>query len=87
MRGVKMKRVTGRKTRTYHADGDWYIDIVETEDEFEAWIWMGSYGVKSLMWGSPKQQVWGIVTRKDFLDMVKAQWADYVGGYIEEFAP
>lgn len=81
-----MKRMTGRKTTTYQADGDWYIDIVETEDEFEAWIWMGSCGVKSLMYGSPKQQVWGIMTRKYFFEMVKINWIDYVGGYTKEFA-
>ena len=79
-----MKRMTGRKTTTYQADGDWYIDIIETEDEFEAWIWMGSYGIKSLMWGEPKQQVWGVVTRKDFIGRVKTLWTDYIEGYLED---
>ena len=54
---------------------------------FEAWIYLKSYGIKSLMWGSPKQQEWGIINRKEFFNMVKANWADYANGYIDEFAP
>ena len=81
------KKVVGRKTTTYNPEGDWYIDVIETDDMFEAWIYLGSYGIKSLMWGSPKQQEYGTVTRKDFLDMVKANFISYANGYIEEFAP
>ena len=81
------KRVVGRKTTTYNPEGDWYIDIIETDDMFEAWIYLRSYGVKSLMWGSPKQQEYGTVTRKHFLDMVKTNFIYYANGYIEEFAP
>lgn len=81
------KKVVGRKTTTYNPEGDWYIDVIETDDMFEAWIYLGSYGIKSLMWGSPKQQEYGTVTRKDFLDMVKTNFISYANGYIEEFAP
>ena len=81
------KKVVGRKTTTYNPEGDWYIDVIETDDMFEAWIYLGSYGIKSLMWGSPKQQEYGTVTRKDFLDMVKTNVIYYANGYIEEFAP
>lgn len=81
------KKVVGRKTTTYNPEGDWYIDIIETDDMFEAWIYLGSYGVKSLMWGSPKQQEYGTVTRKDFLNMVKTNFIYYTNGYVEEFAP
>lgn len=81
------KKVVGRKITTYNPEGDWYIDVIETDDMFEAWIYLGSYGIKSLMWGSPKQQEYGTVTRKDFLDMVKANFISYANGYVEEFAP
>lgn len=81
------KKVVGRKTTTYNPEGDWYIDVIETDDMFEAWIYLGSYGIKSLMWGSPKQQEYGTVTRKDFLDMIKTNFISYANGYIEEFAP
>lgn len=81
------KKVVGRKTTTYNPEGDWYIDVVETDDMFEAWIYLGSYGVKSLMWGSPKQQERETVTRKYFLDMVKANFISYANGYVDEFAP
>lgn len=81
------KKVVGRKTTTYNPERDWYIDVIETDDMFEAWIYLGSYGVKSLMWGSPKQQEGGTVIRKYFLDMVKANFISYANGYVEEFAP
>lgn len=81
---MAFEKITLRKTITYNADGDWYIDVVETPDEFEAWIWMEPYSHKSYMWGRPKEQSYGIVTRKEFMDMVKASWIDYVGGYIDE---
>lgn len=48
------KRVTNKKTATYNVFGSWYIDIIESDDMFEAWIYLKSYGIKSLMWGSPK---------------------------------
>lgn len=81
---MAFEKIAGRKTTTYNAAGDWYIDVVETPDEFEAWIWMEPYGHKSFMWGQPKEQSYGIVTRKEFMDMVKVSWIDYVGGYIDE---
>lgn len=81
------KRVTNKKTTTYNVFGSWYIDIVESDDMFEAWIYLKSYGIKSLMWGSPKQQEWGVINRKEFLNMVKSNWADYASGYTAEFAP
>lgn len=80
------KRVTNKKTATYNVFGSWYIDIIESDDMFEAWIYLKSYDIKSLMWGSPKQQEWGVISRKEFLNMVKANWADYANGYIDEFA-
>ena len=79
-----MKRMTIRKTTTYQAYGDWYIDIVETDDEFEAWIWMEPYSHKSFMWGEPKEQSCGTTTRKEFMSRVKTLWSDYVGRYIDE---
>ena len=33
---MAFEKITLRKTTTYNADGDWYIDVVETPDEFEA---------------------------------------------------
>lgn len=81
---MAFEKITLRKTTTYNADGDWYIDVVETPDEFEAWIWMEPYGHKSFMWGEPKEQSCGTTTRKEFMSRVKALWSDYVGGYIDE---
>lgn len=81
---MAFEKITSRKTTTYNAYGDWYIDVVETPDGFEAWIWMESYGHKSFMWGEPKEQSCGITTRKEFMSRVKALWSDYVGGYIDE---
>lgn len=81
------KKVVGRKTTTYNPEGNWYIDIIETDDEFETWIYLKTHGIKSFLWGEPKQQMWGTTTRKNFVDRVKERWTDYADEYIEEFAP
>lgn len=81
---MAFEKITLRKTTTYNAIGDWYIDIVETPDEFEAWILMKPYSHKSFMWGEPKEQADGTTTRTEFVDRVKALWSEYVGGYIDE---
>jgi hypothetical protein len=72
------------KTTTYAPGDDWRIDIVETDDEFEAWLWKDAYGHKTFMWGEPKQQTWGTVTRKEFVHRVEVLWEDYVIGYMNE---
>lgn len=54
-----------KKTRMRVADGInitrldyglFYVDIVESEDEYEAWLLKKDYGVSSLMFGCPKHQ-------------------------------
>ena len=49
-----MKRIDSLKTTTYE-DGDFLIDIVETADVYEAWLYRKDYGVKDLMFGMLKK--------------------------------
>ena len=49
-----MKEIKEIKTRTYSVEH--YIDIVETEDMYEAWLYSPGYGIKMFMIGCPKKQ-------------------------------
>jgi hypothetical protein len=59
--------------------GRW-IDIIEFDDEFEAWITCIQDGISDLMFGAPKEQSNGEVMDYDgFVEMVEANLA--VGNY------
>ena len=86
-----MKLVGDIKTETYDlewADG-FRVDIVEKEDEFEAWLYHKRYGIKERMLGSPKVKAsrGKVTTKADFLNMVRnnLMMVDYIGNYIEEY--
>lgn len=49
-----MKKVMSIRTTTYE-DGDFLIDIVETDKAWEAWLYRKDYGVKDLMFGMLKK--------------------------------
>lgn len=42
---------------TRFKDGDWFIDIVETDELYESWLQHKDYGVSSLMFGLMKKDV------------------------------
>ena len=49
-------RKCSRTKITRFKDGEFYIDIVEKANEFEAWVSLNDYGISILMFGVPKQQ-------------------------------
>ena len=79
-----MLKDTTVKTTTYTA-GAFCIDIVEKPDEFEAFLYHKGYGIKDLMFGSPKQQHDGEQTFEMFLELVEANLTDYINIYREEY--
>ena len=78
-------KLTDTKITRYEDDG-FLVDIVETPEEFEAWIGHKSYGVSSLMLGVPKQNpTLPDMTFEMFMDMVNANLAQYKEYYAKEF--
>ncbi|MBR3031713.1 MAG: hypothetical protein IKH92_01695 [Clostridiales bacterium] len=49
-----MKQLKSYKTTTF-ADGDFRIDIVEKQKEYEAWIYRHNTGFKNFIWGAEKK--------------------------------
>ena len=82
-----MKKAKAFVTR--YVIGEWYIDIVETKDQFEAWLTHKSQGVSDLMFGSPKLQHTKDgeeykIDNEYFCSLVEANMIDYMKIYIEE---
>ena len=76
-----MKKTTIKMTRYEH--GEYYIDIIETAENYEAWIVGKNIGLESLMFGMPKEQQ----TCKEFLEIVEANLEDeiiYYEGDLED---
>lgn len=71
------------KTTTYKYDNHFLIDIVETNDEYESYLYDKSYGIKSLIFGMLKKDI----TASAFLDAVllALEIETYIDDYIEEF--
>jgi hypothetical protein len=79
-----MKLIENIKTTTY-AEGDFRIDITETEDMFEAYIYHVAYGVKNHIIGCPKKQPNGDDYDYDkFLDTIRWNIWDDIKFYIED---
>lgn len=61
------------KTETF-TDGGFNIDVIETKDEYEAWIGFKNFCVKDYMFGMSKKQSNGNnVTYTDFIEMVECE--------------
>ena len=58
-----------------------YIDIVETSGEYMAYIQIDTCGIKSLMFGAPKEQQ----SKDYFIQLVEANLSDYADSYYDEF--
>ena len=79
-----MKKVNNKIT-TYEYKIKICVDIVETPDSFEAWIYDKNYGRKELMWGEPKNNMRFnepyTQTFEGFKKLVSASVKDYLGSY------
>ena len=79
-----MKKVNNEIT-TYEYEIKICVDIVETPDSFEAWIYDKDYGIKELMWGEPKNNIRFnepyTQTFEGFKKLVNASIKNYIGDY------
>ena len=86
-----MKLVGDINTETYDVEGSggFRVDIVETEDDFEPWLYHKKHRIKERMLGSPKAKAstGKVTTKTDFLNMVRnnLMLVDYVGNYKKEY--
>lgn len=60
--------------------GLYYVDIIETETEYEAWITGERSGLSSLMFGLLKEQN----ARKEFMSIVEVLLDEYIEDWEEE---
>ena len=69
--------------------GEFYVDIVDGADDYEAWITGKRYGVSSLMFGIPKKnQFHGVEyteSKRSFLAMVESNLDFEIAAYINEY--
>lgn len=75
-----MERTDTKIIRFKH--GDFFVDIVELDDMYEAWLRHKNYGISDMMFGDPKE--YGDLNW--FLDLVEANLDEYEEGYMEEYA-
>lgn len=69
--------IIGCRTTTYKVQDEVYIDIVETDDVYEAWIYKKNNGEKMIMFSCSKDQQ----PRNEFLEMVEANVGEYLAEY------
>lgn len=65
---------------TYNPIDDVFIDIIETRDIYESWIYSKDNSTKYFMFGCPKNQN----TKADFVEMVENNLDDYLDLLEEE---
>lgn len=64
----------------YDYDDEYCIDIITTNDTYEAWLYQYNCGMKSLMFGMPIPQQ----SKEQFLEIVEANVEDYIPLYCDE---
>lgn len=79
IRTLKLENI---KTETYRYMGHFCIDIVETSEVFEAYIYDDQYGIKMLMFAV--QNINGY-TKERFKQFVVNNAEDYMKSYIEKY--
>lgn len=73
------------KTKSYLVGDGWIVDIVETDENFVAWISRGEYGHKTFMFAMPKeQQTAENMTLKRFKQCIENTWEDHTDWYERE---
>lgn len=71
--------ITNYTTKTYEY-GDYLVDIVTTDTDYESWIQAKGYGTKHIMFGMPKEQQ----SLEEFMNIVEANIEDYTDLCEEE---
>lgn len=77
-----MKKTDTKITRYEH--GNFYVDIVETENGIEAWLTYMDYGVSGMMFGLIREQKDHTYTDEEMLAIVDANLIDYEIMYMKE---
>ena len=81
-----MKRAN-LKTYTYHAEGEWMIDVIDTGDMYWAYLHQGVNSYRKELYGMPKNQPTAAdIDLKTFVKYVGNVWEDYIDMYEEEVA-
>ncbi|MBO5891503.1 MAG: hypothetical protein J6Q30_02170 [Oscillospiraceae bacterium] len=79
IRTLKLENI---KTETYRYMGHFCIDVVETSEAFEAYIYDDQYGIKRFMFGV--QNIDGY-TKEQFVQSVANNAEEHMRFYIEEY--
>lgn len=78
-----MKKLNVKITR-FESD-DYYIDIIETEDEFEYWLHLKDYGMATFYYGMPKEQPNGdTLTLEYFYNSILYELEEDKSSYLED---
>lgn len=80
---AKIKKQDGVSVTRYETEC-FYVDIIETVSEFEAWLTEKHCGVSDLMFGCPKEQSHGTLSLEHFLHMVEENLDDYIYEYYAD---
>ena len=75
-----MLKLTDIRTRTYEYDSNYYVDIVERNDLYEAYIYDSNIGFKSFMFGMLKSEN----SYENFLDTVFDNIDEFVESYLND---
>lgn len=75
-----LKRKYNYKTKTYQTVADFYIDIIENKEYYDAFLYEKTHGVKESMFGCSKKDA----TYEEYLGMIECQLANDIMYYVEE---
>ena len=64
---------------------DFFVDISDLGDSFEAWIHKKDLGIAELMFSMPKKQSYGEITFEHFCELVDANFDEYAGDYMNRY--
>ena len=79
---IRTLKLENTKTETYRFMGHFCIDVVETSEAFQAFLYDDQYSIKYFMFGV--QNIDGY-TKEQFLQFVANNAEDYIEFYIENF--
>ena len=86
-----LKKATNQKITRYEYESEYglyYVDIIETETQFDAWITGCRSGLSSFAFGELKQNTYFgqpvTITRKEFMEMVEENIDEYIDMWEEE---
>lgn len=76
-----MRKISDIKTDTYQFSENYFIDIVTSNDGYDAFLYNKNYGIKVFMFGCPRYYQ----TYDEFLGMVYVNATDYIYEYETEY--